>query len=83
MSITTLIAVRPVLVEGQRLAPGSVFTVPEEHAPALIATGEAAASAKAAASYAAIYPIPPCGHGPGTTGRIRWPAGVSGFPDGS
>ena len=82
MSITTLIAVRPVLVEGQRLAPGSVFTVPEEHAPALIATGEAAASAKAAASYAAIYPIPPrprAGHhGPHPLARWR-----VGFADGS
>jgi len=73
MPVATLIAVRPVIIDGQTLPPGSVFTVPEEHAAALLHTGEAAASHQAAASYTAIYPLPARGpghplHRPGIAG---------------
>jgi hypothetical protein len=37
MTVATLIAVRPVLVDGHTLAPGSPFTVDAEHAAALMA----------------------------------------------
>ena len=80
MTVATLIAVRPILVDGRKLPPGSLFTVDAEHAPALLATGEAATSPIAAASYGVIYPIPPAG-APGVTGRPRWPHGVSGLLD--
>jgi len=75
MAVATLIAVRPVLVDGQRLDPGTVFTVPETDAPALLATGEAATSAVQAASYGVLFPIAAAGP-PGVTGRPRWPHGV-------
>ena len=68
MPVATLIAVRPVIIDGQTLPPGSVFTVPEEHAAALLHTGEAAASHQAAASYTAIYPLPARGPGHRSTG---------------
>jgi len=55
MTVANLIAVRPILVDGRKLPPGSLFTVDAEHAPALLATGEAATSPIAAASYGVIY----------------------------
>ncbi len=75
MAVATLMAIRPVLVDGHKLAPGDVFTVPEADAPALLRTGEAASSAAAAASAAVAYPIPPSGP-PGVTGPPIYPHGI-------
>jgi len=74
MAVATLIAVRPVIVDGHTVDPGSAFTVPAKHAPALLATGEAAVGPEAAASYAAIYPTPY--RGPGHP--LHWP-GIAGL----